>query len=155
MGRLEALLAAQGLLDYDFRIERVFDAPRARVFDCWSRPESLSRWFAPKGLTVPACEVDFRVGGVWNLCMRMPDGSDHWMRGRYLEIQRPEKLVWECALSDLPPGNRIHSTVLFVEEGGKTRVRAHQVYTGFPTQVPSEPGWQSTLENLAAELAAS
>jgi uncharacterized protein YndB with AHSA1/START domain len=156
MGRLEAFLPDLGRrLDWELRIERTLLAPRARVFEAWSRPESVSLWFAPKGLTVPVCEMEFRQGGAWKLCMRMPDGSDHWMTGRYLEIRSPEKLVWESTLSGQPPGHRIHTTVDFIEEGGRTRLKVHQVYTGFAQKLPSEAGWTSTLENLAAHVAAS
>lgn len=153
MGRLEQLLAAQGPgLDYDFRVERVYDFPRATVFAAWTRPEAVAQWFAPKGLTVPVCEMDFRVGGAWKLAMRMPDGSDHWMTGTYLEIRAPERLVWECTLSDLRPGHRIVTTVLFLEEGKKTRLQAHQAYSNFPERIAGEAGWKSTLENLAEHL---
>src|SRR5205823_4997308 len=144
MARLEELLAGQSKrVDWDLRIERLFNAPRLKVFAAWSRPESVSVWFAPKGLTVPACEMDFRVGGIWKLTMRMPDGSDHVMQGRYLEIKAPERLVWECTLSGQPPGHRIHTTVDFIEEAGKTRLKVHQVYTGFSEKLPGEEGWKS------------
>jgi uncharacterized protein YndB with AHSA1/START domain len=155
MERLEALLAGQSSrVDWELRIERMFNFPRSRVFAAWSRPESVARWFAPEGLSVPDCEMDFRVEGAWKLCMQMPDGTHHWMIGRYREIRAPEKLVWECTLSGQPQGHRIHTTVDFLEEGGKTRLKVHQVYTGFAAKLPSEQGWESTLRNLARHLAA-
>jgi uncharacterized protein YndB with AHSA1/START domain len=103
---------------------------------------------------VPACELDFRPGGVWKLIMRMPDGTDHVMDGRFLEIQPPARLVWESTLSGQPPGHKIHTTVDFVDEAGKTRIKVHQVYTGFAEKLASELGWASTLDNLGELLAA-
>ena len=85
--------------------------------------------------------------------MRMPDGSDHWMTGHFVEIRSPEKIVWECTLGGQPAGHRIFTTVDFLEDGRKTRIKVHQVYTGFSAKLDSESGWNSTLENLAEDLA--
>jgi uncharacterized protein YndB with AHSA1/START domain len=58
-------------------ISRTFAAPREQVFACWSSAERMKRWFSPEGLDVPEAEIDFRPGGVFTLCMRMPDGTQH------------------------------------------------------------------------------
>lgn len=52
-----------------------FDAPRGKVFDAWTKPELLSRWFGPKGWTLAACEVDLMVGGTWRFVVRRANGS--------------------------------------------------------------------------------
>jgi uncharacterized protein YndB with AHSA1/START domain len=57
--------------DRELTITRIFDAPRELVFRAWTTPEHLMRWFAPNGFTVPSCEVDFRVGGKYRLCLRV------------------------------------------------------------------------------------
>jgi len=55
-------------------ITRIFDAPRALVFEAWSKPEHMVHWFGPNGFTLPVCEMDFRVGGSYRLCMRASGG---------------------------------------------------------------------------------
>ena len=67
-------------------VTRIFDAPRTLVFRAWSTPEHLANWFRPTGFTLPSCQVDFRVGGSYRLCMRSPEGKDYWVHGVYREI---------------------------------------------------------------------
>jgi len=58
-------------------ITRVFDAPRNLVFEAWTRPEHLARWWAPEGFTLLCCEVDGRPGGSWVGRMRSAEGAEH------------------------------------------------------------------------------
>src|SRR4051794_38412563 len=66
-------------------ITRVFDAPRERVFEAWTKPEHLVHWSAPNGYTMPHCEGELRPGGQWRCCMRSPEGVDLWLGGVYRE----------------------------------------------------------------------
>ena len=59
-------------------ISRSFAAPRELVFKAWSTAEHMKRWFSPEGCSVPEATVDFRPGGVCEICMRLPDGQDFW-----------------------------------------------------------------------------
>ena len=108
-------------------VERVFDAPRDRVFRAWSEAEALSQWFGPKDWTVPFCDVDFRPGGVWHYCMQGPGGEQSWGKSTYEEIIPPERIVYTDAFSD-EQGNvnadlPVTRVVLeFIDEGGKTRI---------------------------------
>ncbi len=73
---------------------RTFNAPRHLVFDAWTKPELLQRWFGtPPGWTMPVCEVDLRPGGTYRYVMRGPEGEEIVMRGEYREVVRPERLV--------------------------------------------------------------
>ena len=72
-------------------LTRVFQAPRERVFECWTRAEHLQHWFGPKGFTIHSCETDARPGGVFKLCMRAPDGKDYWVRGEFREVAAPSR----------------------------------------------------------------
>ena len=62
---------------YRLTASRAFQAPRELVFQAWSSAEHLQRWFCPQGFTVPACEVEFRPGGKFDLCMRAQIGRAH------------------------------------------------------------------------------
>src|SRR5882724_6733719 len=59
-------------------VTRVFDAPRALVWEAWTNPKYVMQWWGPKGFTAPFCEMDFRVGGKFLCCMRAPDGQECW-----------------------------------------------------------------------------
>ena len=74
-------------------ITRAFDAPRALVFDAWTKPALLKRWWGAPGWSLPVCEIDLRVGGAWRYVMRNERGIEMTLRGVYREIVRPERLV--------------------------------------------------------------
>ena len=109
--------------DREIVLTRVFDAPRRLVWDAFSRPELLKRWFGPHGFTMPVCEVDHRVGGKYRFVLRKPDGKEMGMFGRYLELQPPDRSVHEESFDDFP-GPPAVVTTLFVEKGGKTTMTA-------------------------------
>ncbi len=80
-------------------IERTFKASAERVFDAFTDPTQLTKWWWPNGFTCPSAEVDLRVGGTYRLAMEWPDSfpSDaqfsHSLSGEYYEIERPHRLV--------------------------------------------------------------
>ncbi|WP_127585177.1 SRPBCC domain-containing protein [Paenibacillus koleovorans] len=84
----------------DFVIERIFKAPRKLVFDAFTKPEYVSRWWAPGDYTIPVCKIDLRTGGMWHYCMRSPEGEEHWVRAIYQEIVEPEKIVYTALFAD-------------------------------------------------------
>src|SRR5256885_3221560 len=75
-------------------IERVFDAPRERVFDVFTQPEHLQKWWGPKTFSVPIAEFEARPGGKIFLGQRGPDGAMHYNAGVVREIGRPSRLVF-------------------------------------------------------------
>ncbi|MFD6071602.1 MULTISPECIES: SRPBCC family protein [Amycolatopsis] len=79
--------------DLEIVMTRSFDAPRALVFDAWTKPELVRRWFGPRDWEVVECEIDLRVGGGWRYRLRRGDGKEMVLQGVYREIDRPERLV--------------------------------------------------------------
>ena len=80
--------------DRDLVISREFDAPPQLLFDAWTKPELLKRWFGPPGWELPECEVDLRVGGRWRYLMRSSEtGEEMGIHGVYQEIVVPELMV--------------------------------------------------------------
>jgi uncharacterized protein YndB with AHSA1/START domain len=133
-------------------ITRTFDAPRSLVFEAWTKPHHMMKWFCPKGFTVPACEMDFRVGGSYRLCMRSSAGRDHWVHGVYREIVAPERIVWTGILE--ADGNETVSTITFTDEGGKTRLTVHQTFSFESDSTRgARQGWTETLARLAEYVA--
>lgn len=152
---LEAHLAATAprARGFDLRFERLIAAPRERVFEAWSRPEHVRRWFTPAPLGTGECSLDFRPGGAWVHAMLLPDGHASVMRARYREIAPLERIVFEATLDDLP-GARIVTTVTFAEEGAGTRLAARQeLFDGDVPEGDARAGWALTLAQLA-EVAA-
>jgi len=139
--------------DRELTITRIFDAPRSLVFDAWSEPKHLMRWFAPNNFTVPACEMEFRAGGKFRLCMR-GFGKDHWMNGFFREIVELERIVWISTLEH--DNNEVLTTVTFEDLGSKTRLIVHQTYSiETDSTRGARQGWTETLEHLAEYLAAA
>jgi uncharacterized protein YndB with AHSA1/START domain len=142
-------------------ITRVFDAPRALVFEAWSKREHLLQWFGPKGFSLPTCDIDFRVGGALTVTMRSPDGEEFRSTGTFREIVVPERIVLESALLDENERPRFEdrNIITFAEHRGKTTVtvEANIIKLHDPSAVGAiegmEEGWNQTLDRLAAHLA--
>src|ERR1700732_1714068 len=100
--------------DREIVLTRVFDAPRHLVFEAFTRPELLKRWFGPRGWSLVVCEVDLKVGGGWRFVLRSPDGKEMGMRGIYLEIDRPARSVHMESFDDYPGESQV--TSVFVEQ---------------------------------------
>jgi uncharacterized protein YndB with AHSA1/START domain len=140
-------------------LSRTFAAPRERVFACWSSAERMKRWFSPEGVDVPEAEIDCRPGGAFVICMRMPDGTEHWCRGAFGEVAPPERLSFDCEVSTGGKvGFRVHTLVEFAAEHGATRMSVEQSYEiydpAFRNVVEgSAEGWRTTLDKLDREIA--
>jgi uncharacterized protein YndB with AHSA1/START domain len=93
------------------------------LFEAWTKAEHLRHWWGCEGSTVTLCEIDLRVGGAWQMVMRMADGSDHPFRGVYREILRNERGVYtECYDVRQFGGPEWLTTVTFEEVGRGVRV---------------------------------
>ena len=137
-------------------LTRVFDAPRGLVFKVWTEPSHLVRWWGPAGFTTPSCQMDVRPGGAFRLCMRSPEGRDHWLRGAYREIAPPERLAYTWAWEDEngEPGHETLVTVILMDEGRRTRLRLHQaLFESVTARDFHHEGWSGCLERLAGYLA--
>jgi uncharacterized protein YndB with AHSA1/START domain len=140
-------------------VERLFDAPRELVFQAWTTADHLKRWFSPISYTAPEAEIDFRPGGVFNLCMRSPGGDESWSRGHFVEMTPPERLVFAVGV-DVAGDKKFnaHTTVTFTPEGAGTRMKVVQAYEIFDpvfmAAVNGAPeGWRTTLDKLEHEVA--
>jgi uncharacterized protein YndB with AHSA1/START domain len=132
--------------DREIVLTRVFDAPRRLVFDAFTKPELLKRWFGPHGWSLVVCEVDLRVGGTFRFVLRGPDGTTMGMRGIYRELVPPERSVHTESFDDYP-GESLVTSVL-VEGGGKTTLTATVLY---PSQEVRDAVIKSGMEHGAAE----
>ncbi len=107
--------------DRELVMSRVFDAPRALVFNAWTDPERLPRWMlGPEDWTMTACEVDLRAGGAWHFAWRHANGAAMEMRGEYRVVAPPGRLVsTERWGGDWP---ETINTLTLSEKDGRTRL---------------------------------
>src|SRR5437867_2165125 len=132
--------------DREIVLTRVFDAPRHLVFDAFTNPELLKRWFGPRGWSLEVCEVDLKVGGGFRFVLRGPDGRNIGMRGVYREIVPPERSVHMESFDDYPGESQV--TAVFAEQGGKGTLTATVLY---PSQEVRDAVIKSGMEHGAAE----
>jgi uncharacterized protein YndB with AHSA1/START domain len=78
----------------DLVFERTFGAPRERVWQAFTDPVRIPRWWGPHGTTTTVVEMDVRVGGAWRYISHAPDRNDVVFHGTYLEIEPPERYRW-------------------------------------------------------------
>ncbi|MFI5202676.1 MAG: SRPBCC domain-containing protein [Candidatus Kapaibacterium sp.] len=161
-------------------ISRMIDAPRELVFDAFTKAEHLRNWFGPHGFRITA-ESDPQVGGKYRITMHgtnalpEPYASEHYpMSGEYLEVKRPERLVYTADLDGHPESwkekirgaiengreaNFLSSifTITFDDLGGKTKLTIREKFDtdairdGYLKMKMGE-GWAETLERLESFL---
>jgi uncharacterized protein YndB with AHSA1/START domain len=132
--------------DREIVLTRVFDAPRRLVFDAFTKPELLKRWFGPRGWSLVVCEVDLKVGGTFRFVLEGPDGKKMGMRGIYREIVPPERSVHMESFDDFPGESQV--TTVLVEQEGKTTLTATVLY---PSAEIRDAVIKSGMEHGAAE----
>jgi uncharacterized protein YndB with AHSA1/START domain len=138
-------------------VTRTFNAPARIVFEAWTEPELLKRWWAPKstGVTLLSCEADVRVGGSYRFEFG-PDASKPMaFFGKYLEVTPHSRLVWTNDESN----DGAVTTVTFEEKGGKTLLVMHERYPSKEALdgaiAGMEGGMRETFEQLDELLVAT
>lgn len=157
-----------------FEMERVFHAPRGRVWQAWSDAEQLRQWWGPSGCSVEIARFEFRPGGFLHYAMKFADAPTMWGRFNYREIAAPERIIWlnsfsneRCGIARAPFSGicplEIENTVVLAEQGESTVLRLHAEPFGaseeerrFFAELCSsrslEQGYSGTFEQLAAYL---
>jgi uncharacterized protein YndB with AHSA1/START domain len=113
--------------DRELVVTRTFNAPARLVFEAWSKPELLKRWWAPKsmGMSLLSCEADVRTGGRYRFVIGVGDAKPMEFFGRYTEVTPHSRLVWTN--EEAGDAGSI-TTVTFEEKGGKTLLVMHELY---------------------------
>jgi uncharacterized protein YndB with AHSA1/START domain len=138
-------------------LTRLLDAPRERVFQAWTDPVHLQKWWGPEAFSNPRCDWEARPGGAIRVDMRGPDGTVYPMGGEVLEVVPPERIVFLSRALDVAgrPLFQVRHEVALAEDGGRTRLslRAKVVEAG-PEAAPylggMEQGWTGSLLRLDA-----
>jgi uncharacterized protein YndB with AHSA1/START domain len=142
-------------------LTRRIAAPPEVVFAAWTDPKHLAEWWGPKGFTNPVCEADARVGGVIRIDMRGPDGVVYPMTGRFLQIDRPHRLVFTASPIDEhgEPVMEVLNTVTFAKIDRGTEVSLIARVTSTTPDAPRflsgmSQGWSQSLDRLISFLLA-
>jgi len=137
---------------------RVYDAPRALVFEAFTDPRHLAQWWGPNGFTTTTHAIDVRPGGVWRFVMHGPDGTDYQNRITYDEVVAPERLVYHHGGGDDVEPVQFHVTVTFEDLGGQTRLTMRAVFPSVEQRdlvaekYGAVEGAKQTFERLARHL---
>jgi uncharacterized protein YndB with AHSA1/START domain len=156
----------------EFVITRVFAAPRRRMWQAWTDPAQLEKWWGPKGFKAKVVKLDLKPGGIFHYRLTSPQGQEMWGKFVYREIVPEERLVFLSSFSDKAGGVTRHpmapdwplqmlSTISFAEKDGRTTVTVRwepyeateaerKVFTAGHESMTG--GWTGTLDQLEAYL---
>ena len=136
-------------------LTRTFDAPRQLVWDAWTQPEHIAKWWGPRGMKTNIKKHDFKVGGDWEFVMPMPDGKEFISYGTYSQIDAPELL--ETSANFIPMTEGVTLVASFSEAGDKTDfvfkvIHPTEEYCKQQEEMGFYNGWGSVFEGLNAYL---
>ncbi|MFK0379286.1 SRPBCC family protein [Pandoraea sp. NPDC090278] len=140
-------------------VGRTYAVARDVVFRAWTSTDAVKRWFCPTGYTVPEAQIDAREGGAFDLRMQSPEGESHWIRGRFVEVDAPKRLVIDMKVTD-EKGHPLFSaltTASFTDVAQGTQLDVEQRYTVLDPAFAWMPegagqGWTQTLDKLGREV---
>ncbi|MCP1198834.1 SRPBCC family protein [Notoacmeibacter sp. MSK16QG-6] len=147
------------MTDQTLFIERTLDAPRQKLWRCWTEPDLLKQWFCPKPWSVAEAQLDIRPGGVFQVVMQSPEGERHDNPGQVLDVVPQERLVTTDAfIGDWQPGGKpfLVSTVTFADAGeGRTAYRWEARHWSEDDrrqheEMGFEQGWNAATDQLEA-----
>ena len=136
-------------------LTRDFDAPIQLVFDVLTKPEHVTRWFAPYDEKVTVCEIDLRVGGDYHIVMVTSDGTECSFRGTYLEIEPPARTVETWIFEGWPGVEAVESTELR-ESGGVTTLTQRLAFPDKAARAHMDrtDGYEKSFDNVEDHLRA-
>jgi uncharacterized protein YndB with AHSA1/START domain len=142
--------------DREIVLSRVFDAPRTLVWKALTDPKHVPHWWGPNGYTITVKEVNVKPGGTWRFMMHGPDGTNYDTHVVYIEVTKPERLVYTMGDGADDPG-KFNVTITLEEQAGKTKITMRMRFNTAEQREATvsfgaiELGYQ-TLEKLANYL---
>ncbi len=146
-----------GGAEHELSICRLIEAPRNQVFRAWTEPRLLSQWWGPHGMSMPVCEMQLWVGGLFRTLMRTAEGVEYPYQGVFLEIAAPERIVFTDAFTPdwTPTGKPFMTARITLEEAdGHTLYTARAMHWSAAEKTAHEQmgfyqGWGESLDRLA------
>lgn len=128
-------------------VRRLLNAEVERVFDAWTDPEQVMKWWGPTGVVCTSAEIDLRVGGSYRIANLRPDGTTLWISGEFEEITPPSLLRYSWRVDELPDSVQ-RVSVSFQPVGDQTEVTILHEYIPVPAREMHEQGWVGCLDGL-------
>lgn len=116
------------LKEREMIFSRLLNAPRELVFDAWIKPEHLANWYGPNGFTITTNVMEAVPGGKWDFIMHGPDNDHYPNKVKFLEVQKPDKLVYTQEGDGETDDVKFHVTVSFENVEGKTLLTMRSVF---------------------------
>ena len=131
----------------------VFDAPRELVFQAYTDPNAIPKWWGPKRMTTAVERMEVRPGGIWRFVQSEPDGGPYAFFGVYHAIVPPERIVQTFEFEGAP-GHVSLETATLEDVRGKTKLTASSVFQSVEDrdsmlQAGMEDGARETMERFA------
>jgi uncharacterized protein YndB with AHSA1/START domain len=147
--------------DREIVITRVFDAPRELVWQAFTDPEHVVKWWGPRGFTTTIEEMNVKPGGVWRHVMHGPDGTDYPNKSVFTEVEYPERIVYVHggARKGGPSAHFVATWTFDALDDGKTRLTMRSVFPSaedrdkIVKEYGAIEGGRQTLERLGEQLA--
>jgi len=135
-------------------IERTYDASPEEVWQAWTEPQALTRWFGPEDTrSVLHAELDVRAGGRYRIAFDTTDGESHEVGGTYLEAHRPRKLVFTWAWRSTPERESLVTITLQPDGAGTRLVFRHERFFDEAARQNHARGWSGAFRKLDGYLA--
>jgi uncharacterized protein YndB with AHSA1/START domain len=132
---------------------RRLKAPPARIWDAWTRPETMALWFGPHHTRAVETEADARPGGGFRIVLREENGARHEVSGTYAEVEPPRRLVFSWCWTATPERvSRVAVELRAVPEGTELTL-THDRFADAATATRHVRGWTESLERLVARFA--
>jgi uncharacterized protein YndB with AHSA1/START domain len=130
-------------------IKRRINAPPAKIYQAWTDPQKMMRWYAPADAETLRAETDARVGGRFRVLMRTADGEEHDVSGVYREVVRDEKLVFTWQWRSKPEWESLVTVTLQRDGEGTILTLIHEQLPDDAERDGHRNGWTGAIEKLA------
>jgi uncharacterized protein YndB with AHSA1/START domain len=138
--------------DREILVERVFDAPRDRVFAAFTDPDLIPEWWGGPEGTMTVDKMDVRAGGDWRFISEDPNGEKQAFRGTFRELTPPERVVWTFEWEGMPGYVSVETTT-FEDLGDQTKVTSTTLFhTAEEAQGMLDSGMESGMNASYARL---
>lgn len=142
--------------DREIVVTRLIDAPRELVFAAFTEPEHMQQWWVPRGTSTH--EIEVTPGGVWRYSQPGGGGSQNGFKIRFVELDRPARLVYDFGVDGQNGPDPVRTTVTFEDQNGQTQVTLQLRFATAAERRQAVKyggivGAMQALENLAEYLA--
>ncbi len=144
----------------EYYLTRIYNEPLKTVWQAWTDPQQVAKWWGPRGFTITNHSKDVRTGGHWDYTMHGPDGTNYPNKTKFLEVVEYSKMIYDHGANDTqPPLFRV--TVLFTEKNGQTELDFTMAFENaeiatqmkkFIKQANGDSTWDRLAEYLSEEI---